>query len=253
MHPKHWDLVRTGVGIFGFVLAAVMRSRNWDLATLWPVVAIFATVFVIVSCADGYFYLQRHQYRDHIYDPLQPGDLTNAQATLWEQYTEQWELLGFRTQGDYVLDRGFPAMYARFAYSDDQRIRANVCSVSDGATPSFVTCFEDGRLIESGLNAVVETCCHPDQNLWFIVLHQGTVFELFDTHRRAIDAYTRETGSEALAITPERNFEFVQYAHRLLWWEKYHKPSHLGPPEPPRKVRELLPASANSLCYGATS
>ena len=99
-------------------------------------------------------------------------------------------------------------------------------------------------MIETAIHPTVKTMCEPDKNLWFIAQTSGSLAEIFERHQRAVNAYERETGCEALQATPDRLYEFAQYGHRLVGWESKQKPRQLGPPAPLPKYAETQYASA---------
>lgn len=60
-----------------------------------------------------------------------------------------------------------------------------------------------------------------------------SVQELYALHQRTIDLYEKTYSVTALTVTPERLLEFVQYGHRLAWWERRELPARYGIPQPP--------------------
>src|SRR5690349_20277223 len=113
MRPFYWNYLRCGGGVLGIVLAAVTRRRLLDESILYPFIGIYISVALFVGLIELYWLWQRQQYRDFIFEPLQPGELSAKAAAQWEEVTEQFQLLGFRIVGDYVVDRVVPATMAR--------------------------------------------------------------------------------------------------------------------------------------------
>ncbi len=225
-----------------FVLMAMGFCLRRDL--LEPQVAYPIMVSCVCMLAVVWF-LVKPRYREYIYVPERDEELPQRIVAEWDKYTNDFELLGFRRVGNFRLQDDPLETHARYYLSDDPRIRGEIAALSDEFTPSFCTVFEDGRMIESAIHPTVATMCHPDENLWFIAQESGTLYELFDRHRRAVDTYERETGFDAIAITPDRLYGVAQYGHRLVWWKKNQTPRHLGPPQPLPKVAEPHYASAS--------
>jgi hypothetical protein len=151
--------------------------------------------------------------------------------------------LGGGLVGDFQLARGPRPVFVRHFAPPDDRIYGEACDHDGTFAVSFVSVFEDGRLLETALGTDAMSKMEPHHKLWFVVPGNVSLAELYTLHRESVVAYEQSVGSRAIKVTRDRLAEFSNYGHRLVWHELGKLPKHLGTPQPPRADRTAVEAA----------
>lgn len=238
MLDKFWLVVKNAL-CFGGLTAAFCAKKgiiDRDLG-----IGIMVACGFVLLCV---IFIHRPRYRPYTFRAIGPDEIPARTRKDWDRLTQDYALLGYHPVGDYEM-RASPRKIVRYFLSDNPNTHGSICDDNGDSTPDFMTYFEDGRVIESVIHPTVPTRCKDNENLWGIVQRGGTVFDLHNTHQRAINAYQEATGTPTLDVTPNRLFEFSQYATRLMWWDWLGKTRDLGPPEPPQRVANKAKTAAD--------
>ena len=208
------------------------------LAALGQLDVNLVTYFFVawLPLALALFYFAAPRSVPFEYRPLSPEETPQGIRESWENLTPDFDLLGFKPAGDYVL-QSWPTLYAvRIFLSADARIKGAVVVTPDHAAPGFSTYFDDGRVIESAIHPNLESNCDEHAKLWTNVKKSGGIFELLELHEKLINAYEETSDAQAIDVTPDRIAELGRYTQRLIWWEWLEENLHLGEPVPPQRI-----------------
>lgn len=187
----------------------------------------------------------RPRYLDYIWEPLRPEQLPRGTYRQFDRWTPQFMSLGCGLVGDFRLSYVPWPTFVRYFLPPDRRIKGEVAQAGDAVAPSFTTIFDDGRMIETALFNQNLTKFGDHLKLWMQCVRGASIAELYAQHQRQVDLYESTYGAKALTVTPDRLYDFAQYGHKLLWWQRNELPAKYGMPQlPVGDTSERRPAEA---------
>jgi hypothetical protein len=175
----------------------------------------------------------RPRYLDYIWKALRPDQLPRSTYRHFDRWTPEFMALGCGLVGDFQLSRVPWPTYVRYVLPPDRRIKGDISQADDAVAPCFNTIFDDGRMIETALFDQNLTKFGEHLKLWMQCVRGASIAELYAQHQRQVDLYESTYGAKALTVTPDRLYDFAQYGHKLLWWQRNELPARYGVPQVP--------------------
>lgn len=236
MRDIFWSVTQYTLGIGGLAAAWCGRRGIIDRELGFAIMVGCGVLLV------GIIIYLKPRYRPYTFRKLRKEEISERTQQGWDRLTNDFELLGYRTVGDFELFRRPVRCDVRYLVSSDPTVLIALCTVEGKFHPELSTYFDDGRMIETGNHPDVTTRCRENENLWASIQPGANAFDLNNIHQAAIKTYRQETGAEPIAVTPDRIFELVHYSQRLMWWEWRGQTRHLGKPVPPRRLETTTAA-----------
>lgn len=184
-----------------------------------------ATMFIVAGAA----LLAGRQFREHVYERLDPSQLSRKERRFFERHTPELQRLGFQHIADVKL-HGTVSTCMREFLSADRKIIAFLDSSSIASAITFDSVMSDGvYLVTSNFDTSEFEDLSLPRRYQFV---KGSPSDLLAAHRLLQQQYESENQVETLAIEPNQISVVVDYTHRVASWSMYRKGHHRNPPPP---------------------
>ena len=188
----------------------------------------------------------REKYQDFLFEAIDDLALPAGARKYFERFTPEFERLGFRPVGDYLLLKGTTRAVSRFFISPDGGAVAGIDDwrwlLLRTRTYSLMSVFDDGTYLESAPMQAPADRLSKSTHLRLHYCPGASVEELYERHQQAVGEHAERHGAEVLAVSGEEFKQVVNYGHRLLHHAMYAK--GLVPEPPPLESEGTLVAAA---------
>lgn len=190
---------------------------------------------VAIVCVLGSFAVLKgvdRRYREYVFEPLTPRDVSAEVRRHFERHTPALEQLGFERIGDFRFLPPPIAEVARVMISGDGECFATVSEYADTRYVSFTSMTTDGVLFESATLPPTGDGPSPSVPLRLQYLGKRSLDDGYQRHRRFLRDYQSRHGVEAVVCGPEDFRHVFEYGHRLVGWDLYQKGRRKTAPPP---------------------